>query len=96
MLCKEDLQNGGIIHCFSMEGFSSLPRKGLLLFEGVGTANFAKLDLKPCFTPMIWCLEKILGFGLKKKKINKKKKIREKERNKVGKYLSFPFILGRS
>jgi len=31
---------------------------------------------------MIWCLGRILGFRLMKKKINKKKNIREKERNK--------------
>ena len=61
-----------------MEGFLSPPRRGLLLFEGVGSANSTELDFRPRFTPMIWCLGRILGFGLMKKKINKKKKIREK------------------
>ena len=56
-----------------MEGFLSPPRRGLLLFEGEGLENFAELDLKPRFTPMIWYLRRILGFGLKKKKIKEKK-----------------------
>ena len=62
-----------------MEGFSSPPRRGLLLFEGEGSANLSKLDLKPCFTPMIWCLKRILCFRLKKekKKIKEKRKIRK-------------------
>ena len=68
-----------------MEGFSSPPRRGLLLFEAKCFENLAKLDLKPRFTPMIWCLKRILGFGLKKEK----KKIREKEENKEGKYFLF-------
>ena len=39
----------------------------------------AELDLKPRFTPMIWCLKRILGFGSKKekKKIKEKRKIRK-------------------
>ena len=57
-----------------MEGFSSPPRRGLLLFEAECSENLAKADLKPRFTPMIWCLKRILGFGLKKEK----KKIRKK------------------
>ena len=57
-----------------MEGFSSPPRRGLLLFEAECSENLAKVDLKPRFTPMIWCLKRILGFGLKKEK----KKIRKK------------------
>ena len=66
-----------------MEGFSSPFRKGLLLFEGEGSINLAELDLKQRFTPMIWCLKRIMGFGLKK----------EKKKNKEGKCFSFPFIL---
>ena len=66
-----------------MGGFSSPPKRGLLLFEGVGSENFAELDLKPRLTPMIWYLGRILGFELKKKKI------REKERNNEGKYFLF-------
>ena len=57
-----------------MEGFSSPPRRGLLPFGVEGSANLAKLDLKPRFTPMIWCLKRILGFKLKKEK----KRIRKK------------------
>ena len=49
-----------------MEGFSSPPRRGLLLFEGEGSANLAELDLKPHFTPMIWCF-KNSGFQVKEK-----------------------------
>ena len=55
-----------------MEGFSFPPRRGLLLFEGEGFENFAKLDLKPHFTPMIWSLRRILDFELKKKEIREK------------------------
>ena len=73
-----------------MEGFLSPPRRGLLLFEGEGPENFAELDLKPHFTPMIWYLRSILGFGLKKKKIKEKN-----ERNKEGKYF-FSFYTLRS
>ena len=56
-----------------MKGFSFPPRRGLLLFEGEGSENFAKLDLKSRFTLMIWYLRRILGFGLKKKKIGKER-----------------------
>ena len=55
-----------------MEGFSSSPSSGLLIFEGEGFENFAELDLKPRLTPMVLCMGRILGFGLKKKKIRKK------------------------
>ena len=68
-----------------MEGFSSPPRRVLLPFEAKGSKNLAKLDLKPRFTPMILCERRILGFELKKEK----KKIREKEKNKEGKYVLF-------
>ena len=45
---------------------------GLLIFEDEGSENFAKLDLKPYLTPMVLCLERILSFKLKKKKIRKR------------------------
>ena len=62
-----------------MEGFSSPLRKGLLLFKEEGSTNLVELDLKSHFTPMIWCLKRILGFGSKKekKKIKEKRKIRK-------------------
>ena len=63
-----------MIHYFSMEGFSSPPRKGLLTFEAEDSINLAKLDRKPHFTPMIWSVRRILGFKLKKEK----KEIRKK------------------
>jgi len=70
-----------------MKGFSFPPRRGLLLFEGEGSENFAKLDLKPRFTLMIWYLRRILGFGLKKKE-DKERKSKIRKGN-----ISFPFIL---
>ena len=62
-----------------MKILSSPPRRGLLLFEREGSTNLVELDLKPCFTPMIWCLKIIQGFGLKKEKktIREKRKIRK-------------------
>jgi len=55
-----------------MEGFSSPPSNSLLIFEGEDSKNFAKMDLKPRLAPMVLCLGRILGFGLKEKKIRKK------------------------
>ena len=43
-----------------------------MLFEGEVSENFAELDLKPRFTPMIWYLRRILGLRLKKKEIKEK------------------------
>ena len=57
-----------MINCSSMEGFSSPPSSGLVIFESEGFENFAELDLRPRLTPMVLCLGRILGFGLKKKK----------------------------
>ena len=65
-----------MIHCSSMEGFSSSIRRGLLPFEIEGYANLVELDRRPRFTPMIWSGRRTLGFGLKKEK----KKIKEKKR----------------
>ena len=73
-----------------MEGLSSPPRRVLLPFEVKGSENLAKLDSKPHFRPMILCVRRILGFGLKKEK----KKIREKEKNKEGKYFLFLLSFG--
>ena len=42
-----------MIHYFSMEGFSSPLRRGLLPFEVEGSANLAELDHRPRFTAMI-------------------------------------------
>ena len=42
-----------MIHCFSMEGFSSPFRRGLLPFEVEGSANLAELDRRLRFTHMI-------------------------------------------
>ena len=42
-----------MVHCSSMEGFSSPPRRGLLPFEAEDSANLAKLDRRLRFTPMV-------------------------------------------
>ena len=70
-----------------MEGLSSPPRRVLLPFEVKGSENLAKLDPKPHFTPMILCVRRILGFGLKKKE-DKERKSKIRKGN-----ISFPFIL---
>ena len=43
-----------------------------MFFKGEGSKNFVELDLRPRLTPMVLCLGKILGFGLKKKKRKRK------------------------
>ena len=72
-----------------MEGFSSLPRRGLLPFEAEGSANLVELDHRPRFTPMIWSIRRTLGFELKKGEEEDKGKGR-KIRKEI---FVFPFIL---
>ena len=60
---------GGIIHCSSVEGFSSLPCNGLLIIRVEGSATFEELDLRVCLAPMVQVIVEDSEFwGLKRRR----------------------------
>ena len=69
-----------MIHCSTVESFSSPPNNGLLVLEVKGFVTLEELDLRLHLTPMSFVLVKILRFGFGKEE--DKKKMRKMARGK--------------